>query len=365
MRPQKHYDILGVSRNATAKEIKKAYREKALKFHPDKNPDNPDAENNFKKVAYAYEVLSDSLKKAKYDAETYGGKSSYNPYKKDSHNYNWAEGTGDPFRDFMNSTFYKYTQEGPQYDTTYKSPPPKNLNTKIEISLREAVFGVKKLIQFKRDILCPSCNGFGNKKDSTTRTCIRCRGTGSEKSSIVAGWSKCNACNGKGTLPDDKCDHEGCYKGHIIKEETLKVTIPEGVKEQQQLKIPRKGKIERNLFGQILTGDLLITVNIKKERGEFTINGKNLEITIPISVLDALLGTEIEIEIPVEKGKEKVTIKIPEGSQNKDYISLLNKGVPNTDGVMKVFLKLIVPKVKDEKLKEKLREVLIEIKESL
>lgn len=353
------YDILGVSKNTPADEIKKAYRKLAIKYHPDKNPGDHAAEEKFKEAAEAYEVLSNPEKKQRYDQYGHAGTSASGGYGGGGH-MNMDDifsqfgdifgGGGSPF-----DSFFGGGQQGGSRRTSRGS----NLRIKVKLTLEEIAKGAEKKIKVNKLIVCRTCDGTGAKDKSSIQTCKTCGGAGAVRrvTNTILGQmqtnSTCPTCNGSGTQITSKCDH--CHGEGVVRgEETITINIPAGVSEGMQLSMNGKGNAAPN--GGI-PGDLIILVE-EVPHETLQREGNNVVYDLHISFVDAALGSSVEV--PTIDGKAK--IKIEPGTQGGKILRLKGKGVPEVNSYHKgdqlVYVNIWTPKVisKDERdLLEKLQ----------
>lgn len=323
-----YYEVLGVSKNATAEEIKKAYRKQALRWHPDKNPGDKQAEDNFKEAAEAYEVLSDADKKSRYDqfghaglgnsgAGGFGGAGSMNIEDIFAH-------FGDIFSDFGFGGFGS-SGRGKQRQVNRGT----NLRVHVKLTLEEIVKGAEKKIKVNKYIPCDSCNGSGAANASSFNTCTTCNGRGqvTRVSHTFLGQMQttqtCPACGGEGRTITQKCT--SCYGEGIRQgEEIIKINIPAGVQQGMQLSMSGKGNAARR--GGI-NGDLLILID-EAEHPDLVRDGNDLLYNLFISISDAALGSTIEV--PTVDGKVK--LKVEAGTQPGKILRLRGKGIPDLNG---------------------------------
>ncbi|NNC94738.1 MAG: molecular chaperone DnaJ [Chitinophagales bacterium] len=334
MAKRDYYDILGVEKSASKEEIKKAFRKTALKFHPDKNPDDAEAEVKFKEAAEAYEVLSDDNKKAQYDRFGHagvsgGGFSGQNVNVEDIFEHfgdifgGGRSGGGgfDPFESFFGG--------GGRRRQTQTGKRGSNLRIKVKMTLSEIAKGTTKKIKVKKYLPCDQCNGTGAKDGTAVDTCATCNGAGAVRrvTNTILGQMQttttCPTCNGSGKSITTKCGKCG-GEGRSYGEETISIDIPAGVAEGMQLSLRGKGNAGEN-GGP--AGDLIILVKEEKH-GSLVREGENLIYTLYISFIDATLGTSVEV--PTIDGKAK--IKIPAGTQSGKIFRLKNKGLPSVNG---------------------------------
>lgn len=321
------YEILGVSKSASADEIKKAYRKVAMQFHPDRNPGDKAAEEKFKEAAEAYEVLSDAQKKQRYDqfghaglggAAGGGGGFGGGGMRMEDIFSNF----GDVFGDDAFGSFFG-GGGGQRQRARGTGARGSNLRVKVKLSYEDILKGVHKTIKVKKYVRCESCGGNGAKDKSAIQSCGGCGGSGQVRrvTNTFLGQMQtvttCPTCNGDGTQITHKCT--SCKgEGRVYGEETISIDIPAGVQEGMQLSVNGKGNIgERN--GQ--SGDLLVVIEEEKHP-ELIREGLNVLYELHISFPDAVMG--LEAEIPTITGKAK--IKIPAGTQAGKILRLKGKG---------------------------------------
>ena len=315
MAKRDYYEVLGVSKTASDDEIKKAYRKLAMKYHPDRNPDNPKAEEKFKEAAEAYEILSDSEKRSMYDRMghhafqgSFGGGAGggYGGFS--------AEDIFSQFGDIFGGAFGGGGRQQQQ-----RQRRGSDLRYVMELSLEEAVQGVKKTITFTAPAPCDACDGKGSQNPNDVETCKTCHGAGQIRmqQGFFSVQQTCGTCRGQGKIIKNPC--QKCHgSGVSERQQTLEVTIPAGVDNGDRVRLTGKGEAIRD--GQ--AGDLYVEV-VVREHEIFQRDGADLYMDVPISVADAALGKEIQI--PTLDGR--VSLKIPEGTQNGKVFRLRGKGV--------------------------------------
>lgn len=356
------YEVLEVTKNASAEEIKKAYRKQALKFHPDRNPGDKASEDKFKEAAEAYEILSDPQKKARYDQFGHAGVGN-------AGGFNGAGGMsmddifshfGDIFSDLGFGGFGGYSSRGGGGRGGRQVARGSNLRIKVKLDLGEIEKGVEKKLKVSKYIPCDVCKGTGAKDGSAYSTCSTCRGSGhvTRVTNTFLGQMQttqvCPSCDGEGKTITDKCPKcsgEGVMRG----EEVISVRIPAGVGEGMQLSVSGKGNAARR--GGI-NGDLLVIIEEEKHP-DLIRDGNDILYNLYISVTQASLGAHVEI--PTLDGKVK--IKIEPGTQPGKILRLRGKGLPEVNtygkGDLLVSINVWIPKnvSRDErKVLEKLDE---------
>lgn len=339
-----YYDVLGIPRSADDKEIKKAYRNLARKFHPDVCKD-PGAEEKFKEINEAYSVLSDEQKKAQYDNM---GHETYTNASKGSYTGGGGFGGGfsadfSGFGDIFDFFGGGQRRSGPQ--------PGADLLMRIQIRLEDAVSGVDRDIEVMHTEPCEACNGSGS-ETKRLNTCPRCGGTGQMRQAAHSAFGQfvrmttCSQCNGKGKIPEKVC-RECRGSGHSRVKRKVSVHIPAGIDNGMRLRMEGYG--EAGDFGAS-NGDLFIEVYVQTHE-RFTRNGDNLETTIEISPAQAVLGTSVEIETI---DKRHIDLKVPAGIQFNTALKITAEGVKRRGkpGDLLVRIKIVTPKSLSTEQKE-------------
>lgn len=349
-----YYEILEVNRNATEQEIKKSYRQKALKFHPDKNPDDSEAEVKFKEAAEAYEVLSNPEKRRRYDQFGHTGlRGGAGGFSGGMSMEDIFSQFGDIFGGAFGNAFGGFGSFGRRTGSTRKRVNRgSNLRVKVKLSLQEIADGVEKKIKVNKYVPCNQCSGTGSKNSSSYHTCHTCHGAGqvTEVTNTFLGQMQttttCPTCGGEGQIITEKCNH--CNGHGIIRgEEIISLKIPAGVSDGMQLSVGGKGNAAAR--GGV-PGDMIILIE-EINHPELIRNGKNLLLEKFICFSDAALGTIIEI--PTIEGKAR--IKIAPGTQSGKVLRLKGKGLPDVNsygrGDMLVNINVWIPKTltKEEK----------------
>lgn len=348
-----YYETLGVGKQASADEIKKAYRQLAKKYHPDLNKDNEEAAQKFKEINEAYQVLSDEQKRSQYDqlgheAYTQGAQSGFGGGY--GGGFSGFSGFGDIFDSFFGGGGGSSRRRGgPQRGG--------DLQTNITITFEEAAFGVKKDLNITRRITCDVCHGSGAKEGTSPKTCPTCHGTGQVRQQqqtifgTMANVVTCPNCRGEGTIIESIC--EKCKgNGRVSKSSTISLNIPAGIDDNQILTLSGQGD-DGKKGGP--AGDLMVYIRVKQHK-TFVRDGVNLYMDMPITFPQAALGCELEV--PTLDGTIKYTI--PAGTQTGTTFRMRDKGIKylrqDRHGDLFVKVNIVVPK----KLTERQRELLME-----
>ena len=362
-----YYEVLGVSKNATDEELKKAYRKLAKQYHPDANPDNKEeAEKKFKELNEAYEVLSDSQKRRMYDQFGHDGPAGFGGGNPGGGYYSYSSSGFSGFEDFDLGDIFSSIFGGGSGRSSRKNNGPvrgADLRYNLDITFEEAFLGVEKEITIYRDETCSTCSGSGAKPGTSVETCKTCGGTGQIKQvqNTILGQMQttrtCSACHGSGKVIKEVCD--SCKgKGTVRKQARIKVKIPAGIDNDQSIVL--RGEGEPGSRGGS-KGDLYIVVKIKKH-SIFTRKGSTVYCNVPITFTQAVLGAELEI--PMVDGK-KEKYKIPEGTQTGTVFTIKGKGFKNintnSSGNFVFTVNVQVPK----RLSKEQRELLVQLAKTM
>ncbi len=334
-----YYEVLGVDKSASAEEIKKKYRKIALKFHPDRNSDDPEAEDKFKEASEAYSVLSNEEQRSKYDRFGHAG----------------LGGGGQGFSDFgsfaediFGDIFGAFFGEG-----RGGTPSGRDLATRLEVTLEEAAFGIEKEIEVERPEPCKPCEGTGAKPGSSPQNCVQCAGAGQIQ--IQQGFFSiarpCPRCSGAGKIISDPCNScDG--KALVVEKGKLSVKVPAGIDHGQRLKL--KGEGEKVAGG--IPGDLYVEIHVKKHK-VFERRGTEIICEVPLTYAQAVLGAEVDI--PTLTGTEK--LKIPSGSESGKIFKRKGEGIEDLrsgrKGDLLIRTYVAVPKSVNGREKELLEEL--------
>ena len=327
-----YYEILGVSKGASADEIKKAYRKVAMQYHPDRNPGDKASEEKFKEAAEAYEILSDPDKKAKYDRfghQAFGPGMGGGGGRGASSMEDIFSQFGDVFGDDAFGSFFGGGRRGGGGGQRTRGQRGSNLRIKMKLTLEEIATGVTKKVKVKKNVVCNTCAGSGAKDKNSVQTCSTCHGSGQVKrvTNTFLGQMQtvtaCPTCHGEGQTVTAKCT--ACRgEGRVYGEEEISIDIPAGVQEGMQLSMSGKGNAGERGGSN---GDLIIQIE-EESHPELHRDGLNVAYDLYISFPDAVFGTSVEV--PTIDGRAK--IKIPAGTQSGKIFRLKGKGFPEVQG---------------------------------
>ena len=355
-----YYEVLGVNKNATPEELKKAYRKLAIKYHPDRNPGDKEAEEKFKEAAEAYDVLSDQNKRSRYDQF---GHAAFDGAAGQGGGFYGAGGMnmddifshfGDIFEGFGFGGGFSSRRSGAAANRG------SDLRVRVKLTLKECATGVEKKLKVRKQVSCPHCNGSGAKDANSVKTCSQCNGIGYVTQVVnslfgrMQSQSPCPSCAGRGKTITDKCPKCG-GTGTVSDEDVVSVKIPAGVEDGMQLKVRGGGNAAPNGG---TPGDLLVVIQVEED-SVLSRDGSNLIYHLLLSVPEAILGTEVEIPT----AENKVKINIEAGTQPGKVLRLKGKGLPELNssirGDLLIRVDVYIPKklsADDQKTIEKLKD---------
>ncbi len=355
MAKRDYYEVLGIDKSASADEIKKAYRKAAIKFHPDKNPGDKEAEDKFKEAAEAYDVLSNGDKKARYDQFGHDGMSGGFGGGAGAGGFSSMDDIFDRFGDLFGGHFGGFGGGGGSRQRVNRGS---DLRIKVKLTLKEIATGVDKKLKINKLVGCDQCSGTGAKDDNSFTTCSTCSGSGYVTQVVNTFFGRtqtrgvCPTCNGSGKIITAKCS-KCTGEGVVRAQEVVEIHIPAGVAEGMQLSVAGKGNAAKN--GGI-DGDLLILIE-EERHPELERDGNDLIYNLRLKITDVVLGTSVEV--PTVDGHVK--IKIEPGTEAGRVLRLRSKGLPAVNGYGKgdllVCVDIFVPKSVSKKDKELLEEL--------
>jgi len=344
-----YYEILGVQRGATDQEIKSAYRKLALQYHPDRNPNNPDAEEKFKECSEAYAVLADSEKREMYNRFGHAGVGAGVPGG--GFDASVFQDFGDIFGEFFG---FGDLFGGNRSGGRTRAQRGADLREDITIEFEEAAFGVEKQITYRKHELCEKCNGSGSAQGKAPASCRTCGGRGQVRyqQGFFSVARTCPTCHGTGSVISDPCAN--CRgEGRVVQQKTIDAKIPAGVEDGTRIRFTGVG--EAGVHGGP-AGDLYLVLRVK-QHAFFDRQGNDLYCVVPISFTQAAVGTEIQV--PTFEGEQ--ALKIPEGTQSGTILKLRGKGIPVLNGHGKGNLFVEVRVQTPTKLTKRQRELLQEL----
>lgn len=372
MAKRDYYEVLGVSRDADAQTIKRAYRKLAVRYHPDRNPDDPEgAAEKFKEIREAYEVLSDEQKRAQYDR--FGHAASQADFGAGGFSgFGGFEGGfgSNPFEDLFDTFFGGFGGTGTRTRQANRPQRGRDIQIDLELTFEEAAFGVTKDISVSREETCPTCTGSGAKPGTHPEQCSACGGTGQVRigrqtplGQIVT-VQTCHQCHGRGQVIRELCP-ECRGRGITSRRRTVEVNVPAGVDSGNLLRLPGYGDVGKNGGPP---GDLHVQIHVRPHP-HFIREGEHLVYKTKISMFQAALGTELAIPT-LEKGKKgEETLRIPAGTQANAVFTLRGKGLPRLRGSgrgdMRVVVDVVIPRDLNAEERATLRKLAAKRKEKI
>ena len=349
MPPQDYYETLGVTRSDSEEDIRRAFRKKAMEYHPDRNK-TPGAEDKFKEINEAYQVLSDSKKRAQYDRYGHAGVNANGGFNRPFDGFDVFGGFGDIFDSFFNDIGGARAKQAQRGD---------DLQQRVVLSFEEAVFGTERNVEITRLERCQHCSGAGNEPGTEVTTCQSCRGSGQvrrSQRSVFGQFSQvtlCPNCRGSGNVIQTPCKQ--CRAAGVDKRKRkIAVTIPAGVEAGMQVRLTGEGDAGRDGGPP---GNLYVQVNVRNHE-DFIREGNDLVYRLPVNLAEATLG--VEKEVPTLEG-ELQTLKVPEGTQPGTEFRIRSKGVPHLRsdrrGDLRVVVDLQVPRSINSKQRKLLEEL--------
>ena len=348
MAKRDYYEVLGVEKSASADEIKKAYRKMAIKYHPDKNPGDKEAEEKFKEAAEAYDVLSNPDKKQRYDQFGHAGMGGAASGGFNAGGFSMDDifsQFGDIFGGHFGGGFGGFGGFGGGRSRSPRVQRGSDIRIRVKLSLKEIVHGIEKKVRINKMVQCPECHGKGAASEADIKTCDTCHGSGVVNKVVqtmfgqMQSQSVCPTCNGEGKVIAKACSK--CNGSGLVKDsEEITFKIPAGVAQGMQLTVQGKGNAAKS--GGI-NGDLLVLIEEEPDK-ELQRDGNDLIYSLFVSVPDAILGTTAEV--PSVDGK--LRIKIEPGTQSGKILRLRGKGVPDINGYgagdLLVYVQVWIPK---------------------
>jgi len=360
MTKRDYYEVLGVSRNASKEDIKKAYRKLAMQYHPDRNPGDKEAEEKFKEAAEAYEVLSDDTKRSNYDRFGHDG------LRNSGFSGGGFADINDIFSHFSDifgggsifDEFFGTSSSRSRTSRRRRGTPGSDLRVVLNLTLEEIATGIEKKIKLKRYVRCSDCNGTGAEKGTSKKVCPVCKGSGEirQVSRSIFGQfvniTPCSSCNGEGEVVDIQC--KTCQgEGRVQDESTIKIEVPAGVHDGSYMTLTNQGNAGKR-GGE--NGDLIVVFK-QIEHQYFIRDEDNIIYELHLSIPEAILGTELEV--PTLNGKALVTIE--PGTPSGKLLKMTNKGIKHLnqpgfgDQIIKIFVE--IPKKLSAKEKELIKEL--------
>lgn len=324
-----YYEVLGLQKGATDDEIRRAFRQKAKTCHPDLNPGNKEAEQQFKEINEAYSVLSDKEKRARYDQFGHAGVDPSYGAGAPGGAYGGAYGNAGDFGDIFGDIFGNIFGGGQRRSNPNAPERGRDISIGLTIEFNDSITGCKRKIRYRREETCEACHGSGS-ADGKRQTCPTCHGTGQvriQQRTMLGNFTSvtvCSSCGGTGSIVKDPCKSCG-GRGVVQNERTIEASIPAGIASGQAIKLAGQGSAGKRGGGN---GDLYITVTVKPHF-LFDRRGNDISYDVPISLAQAVSGCTLEL--PTVDG-DTVRQVVPEGTQDQTVFKIRNKGVPNVNG---------------------------------
>jgi molecular chaperone DnaJ len=345
MAKRDYYEVLGVEKKASQDEIKKAYRKLAIKYHPDRNPGNKEAEEKFREATEAYEILSDDKKRPIYDQygfaglEGMGQESGGAQYSHAFHDFSDLFGDmGGGFGDIFENLFGSGSMGGSGRRSASETGQGASLRYDLDISFRDAVYGTKADIKFQHNEICETCHGSGCARGASRKTCPTCGGVGQVRRSagFFAVQQTCPTCGGTGTVIDHPCT--ACHgAGVVTKSKRMTLSVPAGVDDGKRIAIPHQG--DAGVNGGT-AGDLIVVLHVE-QHPYFERDGQDLYCAVPVSMIQAALGATINVTSLDDK---KIELHIPAGTTHGKLLRIKSEGVPFTGSTRKgdLYIKILI-----------------------
>ena len=354
MADRDYFDVLGVSRNDTEEDIRKAFRKRALEYHPDRNKD-PDAESKFKEINEAYQVLSDSNKRAQYNRFGRSGVTGNGGFDRPFDGFDVFGGFGDIFDSFFGDISGRRTRE---------TQRGSDIQQRVILTFEESVFGAERHVDVNRLERCQRCSGAGNEPETTVATCSTCRGSGQVRRaqrSIFGQFTQvtaCSTCQGRGSIIQTPCSN--CRGGGLERRQRkIEVKIPPGVEGGMQVRLSGEGEAGQDGGA---AGNLYVYVDVQ-EHPLFHREGNDLVYQLPINLAEAALG--VEKEIPTLDDDKIEIVKIPHGTQHGAEFRIRGKGVPYLHSSRRGELRVLVDVQVPRSINSEQREILEELARSM
>ena len=350
-----YYEVLGVSKNNSEEDIRKAFRKKAMEYHPDRN-NSPDAESKFKEINEAYQILSDPNKRTQYDRYGHAGVSSNGGFDRPFDGFDVFGGFGDIFDSFFGDVSARRAQEAQRGG---------DIQQRVVLSFEESVFGAEREVEINRLERCQRCSGEGNEPGTTVNTCSTCRGSGQVRRaqrSVFGQFTQvtaCTSCQGRGKVVQSPCST--CRGGGLERRQRkISVNIPGGIESGMQVRLTKEGEAGR---GGGPSGNLYVHVDVR-DHAVFRRDGNDLLYVLPVSLPEAALGVEKEIPTLDGDGNSEI-LKIPHGTQPGAEFRIRGKGIPYINSARRGDVRILVDLQVPRNLTARQHELLQELAESM